>query len=307
MKKLLFANKHSFTKEQFESLNDIDGLEVLYLDGPETQKYDMDFNDINGVVCFKFFDYNPIEQFKNLEFVHTTSTGTDQMPHKYLQENNITLKNCPGVHSIPISEFVLGSVLQIYKKSHKLKAQQREHKWECDWNLVELYKKRVLILGTGSIGSHCAKRFKAFDTNVIGVDPFPKNDGSFDEIYTMDKMDEELAKADVVVNCIPLFDNTYHLIDKHCFDLMKDEAVFVNITRGPVVDTEALLDTLENGKLMGAAVDVFEQEPLPADSRLWDIDRLLISAHNSFAGEGNAERIFGCIYSDIKDWVAASK
>lgn len=164
-----------------------------------------------------------------------------------------------------------------------------------------------MILGTGSIGSHCAKRFKAFDTNVIGVDPFPKNDGSFDEIYTMDKMDEELAKADVVVNCIPLFDNTYHLIDKHCFDLMKDEAVFVNITRGPVVDTEALLDTLESGKLMGAAVDVFEQEPLPADSRLWDIDRLLISAHNSFAGEGNAERIFGCIYSDIKDWVAASK
>ena len=123
----------------------------------------------------------------------------------------------------------------------------------------------------------------------------------------MDDMYDEIAKADIVVNCIPLFENTRHLIDKKCFDAMKDKAVFVNVTRGPVVDTQALLETLEEGKLLGAAVDVFEQEPLPADSKLWDIERLIITPHNSFAGEGNADRIFSCIYNDLKEWLESEK
>ena len=84
---------------------------------------------------------------------------------------------------------------------------------------------------------------------------------------------------------------------------MKDKAIFINITRGEVVDTEALLKTLQSGKLLGAAIDVWEQEPLPEDSPFWDIDRLLISCHNSFAGEGNRERIFSCIYNDTKAWL----
>ena len=88
---------------------------------------------------------------------------------------------------------------------------------------------------------------------------------------------------------------------------MKDNAIFVNVSKGAVVDAVALLETLEEGKLMGAAIDVFEQEPLPSDHRLWDIDRLIITPHNSFAGEGNAERIFSCIYNDIKDWLEAEK
>ena len=305
-KKLLFANKHSFTKEMFDSLNNLD-VDVIYLDGADQQSYDMDFSDIDGVVCFKFFDFNDISKFKSLKFIHTTSTGVDQMPMDYIKEHGIILKNCPGVHSAPISEYVIGVVLQIYKSAFKLKKQQEQHIWECDWNLRELYGKRVLILSTGSIGSNCAKRFKAFDTTVIGIDPYPKNDGSFDEIHTMEALEDELSKADIVVNCIPLFKNTYHLINKHCFDLMKDNAIFVNVSKGAVVDAEALLETLEEGKLMGAAIDVFEQEPLPSDHRLWDIDRLIITPHNSFAGEGNAERIFSCIYNDIKDWLEAEK
>lgn len=306
MKKLLFANKQNFTKEMFDSLKDI-GVEAIFLDGPETQTYDMDFSDIDAVVCFKFFDYNDITKFKSLKFVHTTSTGIDQMPIKYLDEHGIILKNCPGVHSVPISEYVVGAVLQMYKKFYKLKKQQEQHIWKTDWDLIELMGKRVCILGTGSIGSHCAQRFKAFETTVIGLDPYPKNSGSFDEVHTMDYVDTELPKADIVVNCVPLFENTYHLVNKHYFDLMKDSAIFINVTRGAVVDADALLETLESGKLYGAAVDVFEKEPLPADSKLWDIERLIISPHNSFAGEGNKERIFGCIYNDTKAWAESSK
>ena len=305
-KKLLFANKHSFTQEQFDSLNNLD-LDVIYLDGADQQSYDMDFSDIDAVVCFKFFDYNDITKFKSLKFVHTTSTGIDQMPIQYLKDNGIILKNCPGVHSAPISEYVIGVVLEIYKSAFKLRKPQMGHVWQCYWNLLELIGKRVCILGTGSIGSHCAQRFKGFETVISGVDPFPKNNGYFDEVHTMDDMYDEIAKADIVVNCIPLFENTRHLIDKKCFDAMKDKAVFVNVTRGPVVDTQALLETLEEGKLLGAAVDVFEQEPLPADSKLWDIERLIITPHNSFAGEGNADRIFSCIYNDLKEWLESEK
>ena len=105
-KKLLFANKHSFTKEMFDSLNNLD-VDVIYLDGADQQSYDMDFSDIDVVVCFKFFDFNDISKFKSLKFIHTTSTGVDQMPMDYIKEHGIILKNCPGVHSAPISEYVI--------------------------------------------------------------------------------------------------------------------------------------------------------------------------------------------------------
>ncbi len=301
-KKLLFANKYSFTKEQFDSLNNLD-LDVIFLDGIDQQSYDMDFSDIDAVVCFKFFDFNDITKFKSLKFIHTTSTGIDQMPVQYLKDNGIILKNCPGVHSAPISEYVVGAVLEIYKHTFKLRQQQEKHIWECDWNLFELMDKRICILSTGSIGSGCAQRFKGFETVISGIDPYPKNNGCFDEIHTMEDMDEELSKADIVVNCLPLFENTRHLINKHSFDMMKDTAIFVNVSRGPVVDTQALLETLESGKFMGAVIDVFEQEPLPADSKLWDIERLIITPHNSFVGEGNNDRVFSLIYNDLKEWL----
>lgn len=301
-KKLLFANKQKFTPDMFKRLEEF--VDVEFLDGPETLTYEnLDFDSINGVVCFNFFKHNDINKFKNLDYIHTTSTGYDQFDLKDLKDRGITLKNCPGVHSVPISEFVIGAVLQIYKKFHQLKTQQKAHYWYCDWDLEEIYAKRVLIIGTGSIGQHVAARFKAFEPVIIGVDAFPNNKaGYFDEVYTMDHMDEELPKADIVVNCVPLFDNTYHLFSRHYFELMKDDAIFVNVTRGPVVDNEALLDTLKSGKLRGAAVDVWENEPLEHDSEFWDIDRLIVSAHNCFAGNGNNERIFGCITRDTKDW-----
>ena len=301
-KKLLFANKQKFTDEMFKRLEEF--ADVEFLDGPETEEYpDLDFDSINGVVCFNFFKHNDINKFKNLDYIHTTSTGYDQFDLKDLKDRGITLKNCPGVHSVPISEFVLGATLQIYKKFHQLKTQQSAHYWYCDWDLEEIYQKRVLIIGTGSIGQHVAQRFKGFEPTIIGIDAFPNNKfGYFDEVFTMDHMDSEIPKADIVVNCVPLFENTHHLFNRHCFDIMKNDAVFINVTRGPVVDNDALLDTLKSGKLRGAAVDVWEHEPLERESEFWDIDRLIISAHNSFAGNGNNERIFSCITKDTKDW-----
>ena len=119
-KKLLFANKQKFTNEMFDQLSEI--VDVMFLDGPETDNYDsLDFSDIDGVVCFNFFKHNDINRFPKLDYIHTTSTGYDQFDLKDLKDRGITLKNCPGVHSIPISEFVIGSILQIYKKFDKLK------------------------------------------------------------------------------------------------------------------------------------------------------------------------------------------
>ncbi|MDD5922925.1 MAG: NAD(P)-dependent oxidoreductase [Eubacteriales bacterium] len=308
MKKILFANKYSFRPDQFEKFEALDGLETLYLDGPDAQHYDQDFSDVNGIITFGFFNHNDIKEWKSLEYIHTTSTGIDQMPVDYLKEKGIILKNCPGVHSTPIAEFVVGEILQMYKKFFKLKKQQEQHIWQADWDLMELEGKRVCIISTGSIASHIAKRLHAFDAYIVGLDVAPRNDqGYYDEVLTLDHMDEELPKADIVINAVPLFPNTYHLFNQHCFDLMKDDAIFINITRGGVVDIDALQKTLEDGKLMGALVDVLEQEPLPADSPLWDIERLYITPHNSFAGEGNNDRVFNIIYNDTKEWLESAK
>ena len=244
---------------------------------------------VEGVVCNGLFLSHPIENFSNLRYIQLTSAGFDRVDMSYVTAHGIEIHNARGVYSIPMAEFALCGVLQLYKQAAFFRENQRQHLWEKHRGMSELCGKRVLIVGCGSVGNECAKRFTAFGCRVTGVDLFPREDSLYDRILPLEQLDEALKTTDVVVLTLPLTEQTKHLFNEERFDSLKSSAVLVNIARGAIVDTEALLRHIDN--LGGAVLDVFEEEPLPESSPLWDKKNIILTPHNSFVGEGNLERL----------------
>ncbi len=259
---------------------------------------------VEGIICNGIFLSHPIEAFSNLKYIQLTSAGFDRVPMDYVREHGIVINNARGVYSIPMAEMAVTGVLQLCKKMSEFGKSQKNRQWEKQRNLEELSGKTVAIIGCGSVGSECAKRFKAFDTQVVGIDLFAREDDYFDSIEEYEHLDTVLACSDVVVITVPLTDETKGLMNTERFSHMKDTATLVNIARGAIVETEALLSWLNRGGR--AILDVFEEEPLSADSPLWDMGNVIITPHNSFVGEGNGKRMSDVIMKNLLEYSGQS-
>ena len=255
---------------------------------------------VEGVICNSLFLHHGIESFPNLRYIQLISAGLDRVDLGYIAANGIELHNARGVYSIPMAEFAVGGVLQLYKQAKIFYENQKARVWEKHRGLRELCGRTVTILGCGSVGTECAKRFRAFGCRVLGVDLYPRQDENYDEIWPLSDLDRVLQETDVLVLTVPLTEETRGLINGDRLAEIKPGAVLVNIARGPIVDESALIDALQSGRLSGAVLDVFETEPLPADSPLWAMDNVVLTPHNSFAGEGNDERLAVVIRKNLK-------
>lgn len=254
---------------------------------------------VEGVVCNGLFLYHPIEKFVNLKYIQLTSAGFDRVSMEYVNEHQIMIHNARGVYSIPMAEFALSGVLQLYKKTEFFRINQKAHVWEKHRNLQELYGKTVCIVGCGSVGTECAKRFKAFGCIVIGIGTYARSKPYYDTVKGADELENVLPMADIVVLTVPLNEKTKYLMNDRTFGFMKEGAVLVNIARGAVVCEKALVKALQE-KLGGAVLDVFEEEPLDENSPLWDMEQVILTPHNSFVGEGNGERLAEVIKKNLK-------
>lgn len=246
-----------------------------------------------AVVCNGLFLYNSIERFTNLRLIQLTSAGLDRVPLDYIRAHGIELHNAAGVYSIPMAEFAVCGILQIYKQSRFFAANQAQHKWEKHRGLLELSGKRVCILGCGDVGREIAKRLKAFGCRITGVNRTARALPDFDEILPLDKFPDAAAVCDILICCIALTPETRGIVSKEVFDHLPVGAIFVNIARGALADEAALTAWLQSGG--HAVLDVFEEEPLPEDSSLWGMENMILTPHNSFVGEGNQERMWEMI------------
>lgn len=254
---------------------------------------------VEGIIGNGIFLSHPIEQFVNLSFIQITSAGYDRIPMDYVKEHDIEIHNARGVYSIPMAEYALFGVLSLYKKSRFFVENQKRHRWEKDRGIKELFGQNVCIFGCGSVGTECAKRFESMGCKVNGVDPIVRENPHFERIAHSDEMLSVLEDADIVIITLPLTDKTRHMFSNELFKRMKAGSVLVNIARGALVDTDAIIDAL-NTKLYGAVLDVFEDEPLNPDSPLWDLDNAIITPHNSFVGEKNEMRLSSLIMSNLE-------
>ena len=298
--KLLLTGAFSYTEEQLNTLKS-GGFEITFVQN-ELEPLSIDCSRFDAVVCNNLFKANPPEQFTSLKAVQLTSAGFDRAPIGYFASKGIALFNARGVYSTPMAEWVILKILEIYKKSQDFYIQQKKKIWQKHRDLLELAHKRVLIVGTGSVGLECARRLKAFDAVVLGADIYDSSSPYIDEFFPMETLEDALKTADIVVLTLPLTDKTRGLFTQELFSLMKEDSILINVARGAIIDSQALEDTLSQGKLLGVALDVFEEEPLPEDSPLWADPRVIITPHNSFVSDGNANRMFRLIYKNLTEF-----
>ncbi|PCR92732.1 D-2-hydroxyacid dehydrogenase [Natrinema ejinorense] len=221
------------------------------------------------------------EAFLEVEWVHSIQAGVDRFPFDEFEDHDVILTNSTGIHDRTVGETVAGYLLMFARRLHAHVANQRERRWtRPEWDeAFTLPGSTACVVGTGTLGRGVAETLGGLGVRVTGVrrsgDPVP----GFDEIDTTDRLLEAIADAEFVIVTVPLTDETHHLFDAEAFDAMRDDAYFVNVARGSVVDEPALIDALEGDALAGAALDVFEAEPLPEDSPLWGMDEVIISPH----------------------------
>ena len=296
--RILLTGACNFTEEQMQKIKEM-GFDIDFL---QNEKDEVDGSLYDGVVCNGLFLHHPIEKFENLKLIQLTSAGYDRVPMDYCRENDIKVFNAKGVYSIPMAEYAITGVLNLYRHTRFFMENQKNRKWEKHRNLLELSGKTVCIIGCGNVGCECAKRFKAFGCMIIGVDISEGERESFGKVYGLSDIEKALEKADVIVISLPLTSKTYHLFDSKIFSYIKDGAVLVNISRGAVVDASALISALKSEKLSGAVLDVFENEPLDDNASFWNMDNVIVTPHNSFVGEGNTARLYDLINYNLKKW-----
>ena len=270
------------------------GHEIVFLQ-QEADPLPCDPAWVEGTICNGLFLHHSIEVFPNLRFIQLTSVGFDRVPLDYVREKGIEIHNARGVYSVPMAEFAIAGVLSIYKDLPRFQLQQDAHVWQKNRELRELAGKRVVIVGCGSVGTECAKRFKAFGCQVIGIDVTARDDSWFDRMVEIGELDRVLPGADVVVLTVPLTEKTRGLIDERRLNLIGNQGILVNIARGGIIDQKAL--ETWNGS---AVLDVFEKEPLEDSSPLWEKENTIVTPHNSFVGSGNGERLTNVIFKNLK-------
>jgi phosphoglycerate dehydrogenase-like enzyme len=218
-----------------------------------------------------------------LKWIQLTSAGADRLLDSGFIQQGITVTTVSGLHATPIGEFVLQSILMIAKRAPQYIRSQMKHEW-ARFMPRELYGATVGIVGIGNIGMEVGRLAKAFGCRVIATKRSATASESTpyaDEILPAAELPRLLAESDYVVLSMPLTPDTRGMIGEAQLRSMKPTASIINIARGPVVDEQALIRALREGWIASAALDVFDEEPLPPDSPLWDMENVIVSPHIS--------------------------
>jgi phosphoglycerate dehydrogenase-like enzyme len=239
----------------------------------------------------------------NLRWIHTISAGVDHLLFPELRESEAILTNASGVFNVPIAETVMAYILAVVKRLPEFWAHQRERRWE-KLPLRELRGLTVGIVGLGDIGTEVARLCRAFGMHVLGLRRRPAPSDLADEVLPPDRLQDLLARSDFVVIAVPLTAETRGMIGRAELAAMKPDAWLVNISRGAIVDEEALVEALKEGRIGGACLDVFAEEPLPPESPLWDMPNVIITPHNSWSSPHIEEREIALFLENLRRYVA---
>jgi D-2-hydroxyacid dehydrogenase (NADP+) len=252
-----------------EDLQDL-SLEVTVLDA------DAAGPDCEGVVTFAHRD-----ALLECQWVHSIQAGVDNFPQERLRADEVVLTNSTGIHGDAIGETVAGYVLSFARRLHDHAANQATAEWsQPAWDEAwTVAGDRACVIGLGSLGRGIVDRLTGLGLAVDGVRRTPTPEPGVEQVYTPANLTTAVADARFVVVSVPLTDETEGMVDAEILSAMREDAYLVNVARGPVVDQDALVDALAAGHLAGAALDVFETEPLPESSPLWGMDDVIVSPH----------------------------
>lgn len=218
----------------------------------------------------------------NLEMFASATAGVSHLPLEELESNGVIVTNASGVHGPNIAEYVLGGILTFARNFHVSWRRDDRREWRHHRSR-ELKGETVTVVGLGAIGRAIADRLEPFDVHTIGVRYTPSKGGPTDEVIGFDDaaIHRALAETAYLVVACPLTPETRGLIGPEQFDTLSPDAVLVNVGRGPIVDTDALVDALRGNAIRGAFLDVTDPEPLPEDHPLWGFGNVVVTPHNA--------------------------
>lgn len=247
--------------------------EVELLESQESANIDVIFGEP---------EIDTVQKMKNLRWIQMTFAGANKYIAVADFSPNITLTSASGAYGFVISEYIISGILALTKKLNLYRMQMINGGFDKIPGDDTLEGKSVLILGTGNIGCETAKKLKIFGCTTIGICRTLKGKiEGFDEICTIDRLDDNLPNADIVIVTLPGTKETAGMFDKKRIAKMKKDAIFVNVGRGFIVNTDALTEALQNGFLKGAVLDVTEPEPLPKDHILRNMENVILTPHIS--------------------------
>jgi len=233
--------------------------------------------------CQAVVTFEHREAFLDLAWVHSIQAGVDRFPADRFREAGVVLTNSTGVHGDAVGESVAGYVLALARRLHDHVASQQRREWsQPDWDGAwTVAGEQVCVVGLGGLGRGIVDRLTGLGLDVVGVRRTPTPEPGVDRVYPPADLEEAVADARFVVLAVPLTEETRGMVDADVLAAMRGDAYLVNVARGPVVDEGALVEALRDGTVAGAALDVFETEPLPEDSPLWDLEDVIVSPHCS--------------------------
>ncbi|MGN0339999.1 MAG: D-2-hydroxyacid dehydrogenase [Lachnospira sp.] len=247
------------------------------------------------------------EKAPNLKWIQMSWAGTDKYTGNEGFPQNLMLTNASGAFGVIISEYILAGILNLYRRFAEYRDQRRNHEWNDLGTEECLYGKRILIMGTGNIGTETAKRLKAFDCYISGIRRKNILPEYFDEVHLVEELSEELEKADIVINCMPNNSESIGLMNRKRFAVMKSNAVFVNVGRGLLLEEGAIEWALQEKKIAGAVLDVQRVEPLDKQSVLWNMENVLITPHVAGISFGHSkiteDKIWKIVRENLKRYV----
>lgn len=295
--KLLVTGSLGATEKDLEALAALGHEIVLHPDERVPVEHPEQFE---GAVCNSIFHYTTHEGFTHLKYLQITSAGYDRVPMEWVRKRGITLHNADGVYSPAMAEWTVMRILELLKHVPQGFRNQLAARHKKDWKWQELTGKNVLLAGFGAYGREVAKRLRPFGARLTVVNRSRKEDPNVDEFCTLDKFPELLPQADILILALAHSPQTHHILDDAALMSMKPGSYLVNAARGGLIDESALLRALREGPLAGAALDVYETEPLAPESPLWTLENVLLSPHNSFVGDHDHERMMQVVIRNLK-------
>lgn len=275
--KILAVNYFAWPPENYDVFVKM-GYEVdvvLPGDPPPADDYEVGFFEASYMTTHA-------DKLKKLRFVQMQTAGHNHLPVEFMKANpQIQVCGGSGSYGKSISEWAIGGVLQILRRTPLFEGYRLEKKWswEGSYDARELWGSVCGVLGTGDIGTECAKKLAAFNCHVIGLNTDGRKVAHFDECLPTSEIDALCERCDLLINTLPLTPKTKMLMGRAQLEKCKKTAVIVNVSRGGIIDEEALADMLNAGLLMGAAFDCYDVEPVPPESRLWDTKNFILNPH----------------------------
>ena len=241
----------------------------------------------------------------NLKWIQTTSAGIGQFVKSYgYDKHGWIFSTASGVHARPLAEFCLMAMLMFVKNYVRMDQLKRTRTWQR-FNNTELSKQTVGIIGLGKIGSDIARICKLFGMRVIGSRrSVHRQVDNVDRLYAPRQIDEILPQVDFLILCTPHTPETDGLLNAKRIGMLKPGAVLINIARGAIVDQEALTQALQDGRLAGAALDVTDPEPLPADDPLWQMPNVIISHHSASTADTENSKLTDLFIRNLHNYLA---